>query len=104
MYNIKRKKEKELKPFAQDIRMSKAPKGYIGNVKYISMTPSGIQTIIIGKGKYPSKTDKKFLIENNGVRQLYGTIGRENITNTKIKVFTGKESWNKNLITNFKIE
>ena len=85
-------------------KLSSAPKGFTGYIKYISCDMSGLQRIIIGKSKSrKSSTDKTFLIENFGVRQLYGIIGRENITTTKIIVFTGTEAWEQNLIVNFDI-
>lgn len=85
-------------------KLSTAPNGFTGYIKYISMMPSGMQQIILGKAKSKrSSADRKFYIENHGVRQLYGVIGRKNIATTKIRVYTGKQGWDSNMIVRFNL-
>jgi len=84
-------------------KINTAPRGFTGYIRSISTYPSGLQEIIVGKGSSPSKKDRKFYIENYGVRQMHNELGRNGLNGTKIKVYTGKESWEKNLITRFNV-
>lgn len=96
----KMKRKKRLTP--ADIQLSTAPDGFTGKVKFVSMTPSGMQAVIIGKGKEPSSKDKKFYIENFGVRQL-ASATNDFKSDIRVTVFTGKEGWNKNMMVSFNL-
>jgi hypothetical protein len=86
-----------------DIPISTAPKGFTGKVKFVSMEPSGMQSVIIGQGDKPNLKDKKFLIENSGVRQLAGATDDFKDKDVEVTVYTGKEGWDRNMIVGFNV-
>lgn len=97
----KQRMKRELTP--HDIPLAVAPKGFTGKIKHVSMDMSGMQTVIIGQGDKPSLKDKKFLIENFGVRQLARVTDGFRNKDVEITVFTGKEGWDKNMVVNFSV-
>jgi len=100
---MKKHRLKNVHASVSTMSLATAPKGFTGKIKYVSMEPSGMQSVIIGKGDKPSSKDKKFVIENFGVRQLAGATDNFKDKDVEITVYTGKEGWDRNMIVNFSV-